>query len=68
MINQFTDRRKIFLLITALVILMAWMAGCASHKAADVKSTGDKRITGITTNVTADSVIVTIHFLTSGSP
>ncbi|MGD2186109.1 MAG: AMIN domain-containing protein, partial [Desulfobacterales bacterium] len=60
MINQFTDRRKIFLLISSLVILVAWLAGCASHKAADVKSAGDKRITGITTNVTADSVIVTI--------
>ncbi len=61
MINPFTDRRKIFLLITSLVILIAGLAGCASYKAADVKSAGDKRITGITTKVTADSVIVTIN-------
>jgi hypothetical protein len=61
MINQFTDRRNIFLLIASLVILIAWLAGCASHKAADVKSAGEKRITGITTKVTADSVIVTIN-------
>jgi type IV pilus assembly protein PilQ len=61
MINQFTDRRKIFLLITSLIILFAGLAGCASHKAADVKSAGDKRITGISTKVTADSVIVTIN-------
>ena len=61
MINQFTDRRKIFLLITSVVILFAWLAGCASNKAADVKSAGEKRITGISTRVTADSVIVTIN-------
>jgi hypothetical protein len=61
MIDQFTDRRKTFLLITALVILFAWLAGCASNKAADVKSAGDKRITGISTQITADSVIVTIN-------
>jgi type IV pilus assembly protein PilQ len=54
MINQFTDRRKIFLLIIPLVFLIAWGAGCASNKAVDVKATG-------TTNVTADSVIVTIN-------
>ncbi|MGD9239201.1 MAG: hypothetical protein PVG69_04205, partial [Desulfobacterales bacterium] len=61
MINQFTDRRKIFLLIIPLVFLIAWGAGCASNKAVDVKATGTKRIMGITTNVTADSVIVTIN-------
>ena len=61
MLNQFRDRRKTFLLITSLVILFAWLAGCASHKAADVKSAGDKRITGISTKVTPDSVIVTIN-------
>ncbi len=61
MLNQFRDRRKIFLLITSMVILFAWLAGCASHKAADVKSAGDKRITGISTKVTPDSVIVTIN-------
>ena len=61
MINQFTDRRKIFLLITSLLILFAWLAGCASHKAADVKSAGNKRITGISTKVAADAVIVTIN-------
>ena len=61
MINQFTDRRKIFLLIILLVFLIAWGAGCASNKAVDVKATGTKRIMGITTNVTADSVIVTIN-------
>ncbi|MGD9225793.1 MAG: type IV pilus secretin PilQ [Desulfobacterales bacterium] len=61
MINQFKDSRKIFLLIIPLVFLIAWGAGCASNKAADVKATGAKRITGITTNVTADSVIVTIN-------
>jgi type IV pilus assembly protein PilQ len=61
MINQFRDPRKIFLLIIPLVFLMAWGAGCASNKAVDVKTTGTKRIMGITTNVTADSVIVTIN-------
>ena len=61
MINQFTDRRKIFLLIIPLVFLIAWGAGCASNKAVDVKATGTKRIMGITTEVTADSVIVTIN-------
>ena len=60
MINQFKDPRKIFLLIIPLLFLIAWGAGCAS-KAADVKTTGAKRITDITTNVTADSVIVTIN-------
>jgi hypothetical protein len=45
----------------ALVVLMAWFAGCASNKAADVKAKGAKRITGITTTVTADSVMVTIN-------
>jgi type IV pilus assembly protein PilQ len=61
MLNQFTNRRKFFLLIIPLVILIAWFAGCASHKAAEVKTTGVKRITGITTNITADAVIVTIN-------
>jgi type IV pilus assembly protein PilQ len=61
MINQSTDRRKIFLLIIPLVFLIAWGAGCASNKAADVKAAGAKRITGITTNVTADAVIITIN-------
>jgi type IV pilus assembly protein PilQ len=61
MINQFTDRRKIFLLIIPLVFLAMWFAGCASNKAADVKAAGTKRITGITTNVTADAVTVTIN-------
>jgi type IV pilus assembly protein PilQ len=61
MINQSTDRRKIFLLIIPLVFLIAWGAGCASNKAADVKAAGAKRITDITTNVTADAVIITIN-------
>ena len=39
---------------------MAWFAGCASNKAADVKQTGDKRITGISAKVSDDQVIVTI--------
>jgi len=60
MINQFTARRKIFLWIIPLVALIAWFAGCASNKGADVKTKGTKRITGITTIVTAESVIVTI--------
>ena len=61
MINQFTARRKIFLWIIPLVALIAWFAGCASNKGADVKTKGAKRITDITTTVTADSVIVTIN-------
>jgi len=61
MINQFANRRKLFRLIMALVVLMAWFAGCASNKAADVKAKGAKRITGITTTVTADAVMVTIN-------
>ena len=60
MINQFTTRRKIFLWFIMLVALIAWFTGCASNKAADVKAKGAKRITGITTTVTANSVIVTI--------
>ncbi len=40
---------------------MAWFGGCASNKAADGKGASAKRITGITTEVSADSVIVTIH-------
>ncbi len=61
MINQFTFQRKIFLSLIPLVVLIAWFAGCASNKAADVKAKGARRITGITANVTADSVIVTIN-------
>jgi type IV pilus assembly protein PilQ len=60
MTNQFPNLRKIFLLIIPLVILIAWFAGCASNKTGDVKATGDKRITAINTQVTADSVIVAI--------
>ncbi len=47
--------------IIPLVFLIAWFAGCASNKAADVKSKGAKRITGLTTEVLADSVIVNIN-------
>jgi len=61
MINQFTARRKIFLWIIPLVVLIAWFAGCASNKGADVKTKGTKRIEGITTTATADSVLVTIY-------
>ena len=61
MINQTTIPRKIFLQIIPLVFLIAWGAGCASNKAADVKAADAKRITGITTDVTADAVIVTIN-------
>jgi type IV pilus assembly protein PilQ len=61
MINQFTARRKIFLWIIPLVVLIAWFAGCASNKGADVKNKGTKRIEGITTSATADSVVVTIY-------
>ena len=61
MINQFTFQRKIFLSLIPLVVLIAWFAGCASNKAADVKAKGARRITGIETNVTADSVTVTIN-------
>jgi type IV pilus assembly protein PilQ len=43
-----------------LAAAMAWFGGCASNKAADGKAAGAKRITGISTEVTADSVIVTI--------
>ena len=60
MINSFTTRRRLFLLIILLVAVVAWFGGCASNKAGDVKAAGAKRITGITTNVTADSVVVTI--------
>jgi type IV pilus assembly protein PilQ len=60
MTDQFSYSRKIFLLIIPLVILIAWFAGCASNKAGDMKATGAKRISAITTHVTADSVIVTI--------
>jgi type IV pilus assembly protein PilQ len=61
MINQFTTRRKIILLIIPLIALFAWFAGCASNKAAEGKAAGTKRITGISTKVTADSVMVTIN-------
>ena len=60
MTNPFSHSRKIFLRISLLVILIAWFAGCASNKAGDVKATGDKRITAIDTQVTADAVIVAI--------
>ncbi|MGD9081842.1 MAG: AMIN domain-containing protein, partial [Desulfobacterales bacterium] len=61
MINPFTIRRRFLLLIILLVAVMAWFGGCASNKAADGKGASAKRITGITTEVSADSVIVTIH-------
>ncbi len=61
MINLFAFRRKIFLWIVPLVVLIAWFAGCASNKATGVKAKGARRITGIATDVTADSVIVTIN-------
>ena len=63
MINQiakFASQRKLFLPVFSLVVLLAWFAGCASNKTADIKETGAKRITGITTNVSADRVMVTI--------
>ena len=62
MTNPFSHSRKIFLRIIPLVILIAWFAGCASNKAGDVKATGDKRITAINTQVTADAVIVAIGY------
>src|SRR5210317_1053101 len=61
MMNQFTTRRKFFLLIIPLIVLIAWFGGCASNKGAAVKTKGTKRIEGISTTVTADSVIVTIN-------
>jgi type IV pilus assembly protein PilQ len=61
MMRAFTTRRRLFLLIIVLVATVAWFVGCASNKAGDVKAAGAKRITGITTDVTADSVIVTIN-------
>ena len=61
MMNQFTTRRKFFLLIISLIVLIAWFGGCASNKGAAVKTKGTKRITGITTTVTTDSVVVTIN-------
>ena len=60
MINQLIRKQRLYLLIFSLVVLMAWFAGCASNKAADVKQTGDKRITGISAKVSDDQVIVTI--------
>ena len=58
--NQFASQQRFYLLIFSLVALMVGFAGCASNKAADVQQTGDKRITGITTRVSDDQVIVTI--------
>jgi len=60
MTHQFSNARKIFILIIALVILIAGFAGCASNKAGELKAMDAKRITAITTRVTADSVIVGI--------
>jgi type IV pilus assembly protein PilQ len=40
---------------------MAWFGGCATDKAADVKAPGAKHITGITAEVSADAVIVSIQ-------
>jgi type IV pilus assembly protein PilQ len=60
-INQLIRQQKLYLLIFSLVALMAGYAGCASNKAADVKQTGDKRITGISAKVSDDQVIVTIE-------
>jgi type IV pilus assembly protein PilQ len=60
MMNQFASQQRFYLLIFSLVALMVGFAGCASNKAADVQQTGDKRITGITTRVSDDQVIVTI--------
>jgi len=60
MMSSFTPRRRYFLLIISLVAAMAWFGGCASNKATDGKAAA-KRITGITTEVTADAVIVNIH-------
>ena len=60
MTNQFSNSRKIFLPVIPFIILIAWFAGCASNKAGDVKATGAKRITAITTRVTDDAVIVAI--------
>jgi type IV pilus assembly protein PilQ len=57
---KFSSQQRLYLLIFSLVALMAGFAGCASHKAADVKQTDDKRITGISTRVSDDQVIVTI--------
>ncbi|MGD9351271.1 MAG: AMIN domain-containing protein, partial [Desulfobacterales bacterium] len=58
--SQLISKQRLFLLILTLVALMAWFAGCASNKAADVQQTGAKRITGISTKVSDDQVIVTI--------
>jgi hypothetical protein len=60
MTNPFSNSRKIFLMIIPVVILIGWFAGCASNKTGEVKATGAKRITAITTDVSADSVIVAI--------
>ena len=60
MINQFISRRNLFIVILSLVVLMAWFAGCASNKTADVKDAGDKRITAITADISAGQVMVTI--------
>ena len=58
--NQLISQRKLLIVILSLVALMAWFAGCASHKAGDVKDTDAKRITAITTKVSDDRVIVII--------
>ena len=57
---KFASKHRLYFLIFSLVALMAMFAGCASNKAADVQQTGDKRITGIRTDVGDDQVIVTI--------
>jgi len=61
MMNHFTARRKFFLLIATLIVLIAWFGGCASNNGAALKTQGAKRIEAITTTVTTDSVIVTIN-------
>ena len=63
MMNQFAkfaSLQRLFPLVLSLVVLTAWFAGCASNKAADVNQTGVKRITGITSKVEADRVVVII--------
>jgi type IV pilus assembly protein PilQ len=58
--NQLTHKHGLYLVIFSLVALMAGFAGCASNKTADVKKADDKRITGITTRISDDQVIVII--------
>ena len=57
---KFASQQKLFLGVLLLVVLMAWFAGCASNKTADVKDAGDKRITAITADISAGQVMVTI--------